>query len=118
MAYLLLVPVAYYGTKKIADKLFNMTSEYMLQKENLKDDSEALLVAAMSILEKHKDVNEEHPAFKSKVLVEEAVDSLKYASDTTKEQWFQRNYHYENQKLKHLQDELERRLRLLLMVTR
>ena len=117
MAYLLLLPVAYYGTKQIADKMFSMTSEYVLQKENLQDDSEALITAVMSILEKYKDMEEQHPAFKSKVLVEEAVDSLKYTSTTTKEHWFQRNYKYENQQLKHLQEELERRLRLFLLIT-
>ena len=117
MAYLLLLPVAYYGTKQIADKMFSMTSDYVLQKENLHDDSEALITAVLSILEKHKDIKEEHPAFKSKVLVEHAVDSLKYTSNTTKEHWFQRNYHYENEQLKHQQEELERRLRLFLLIT-
>ena len=38
MAYLLLLPVAYYGTKRIADKMFSMTSDYVLQKENLHED--------------------------------------------------------------------------------
>lgn len=117
MAYLLLLPVAYYGTKRIADKMFSMTSEYVLQKENLHDDSEALITAVKSILEKYTDMEEEHPAFKSKVLVEQAVDSLDYMSTTTSEHWFQRNYHYENKQLKHLQEELERRLRLFLLIT-
>ena len=117
MAYLLLVPVAYYGTKQIADKIFSMTSEYVLQKENLQDDSEALVTAVTSILEKYEDMEEDHAAFKSKVLVEQAVDSLTYTSKTISEHWFQRNYHYENQQLKHLQEELERRLRLFLLIT-
>ena len=63
-------------------------------------------------------MKETHRAFKSKVLVEEGVGSLMYMSKSTKERWYQRNYHQENAKLKRLQDELERRLRLFLMVVK
>jgi hypothetical protein len=118
MAYLLFIPVAYYGTSHVANKIFNMTSDYVLECEELHDDSSALLTAVMSVLEKFKDMKDSHPAFKSKVLVEEGVDSLLYMSKTTKERWYQRNYHQENSKLKRLQDELERRLRLFLLVVR
>ena len=118
MAYLLILPVAYYGTSHLANKLFNMTSEYVLEKESLQDDSEALMTAVMTILEKYKDMDESHAAFRSKELVEEGVDSLRYMSKTTKEHWFQRNYHEENKRLKSLQDELERRLRLFLLVVK
>ncbi len=116
MAYLLFIPVVYYGTSHLANKMFNMTSDYVLESETLHDDSAALLIAAKSILKKYKDIDEDHTAFKSKVLVEEGVDSLEYASETTKEKWFQRNYHHENEMLRRLQEDLERRLRLFLMV--
>ena len=118
MAYLLFIPVVYYGTSHIANKVFNMTSDYVLESETLHDDSSALLIAAKSILKRYRDVDEKHPAFESKVLVEEGVDSLEYASKTTKEKWFQRNYHHENEMLIRLQSDLERRLRLFLMVVK
>ena len=118
MAYLLFIPVVYYGTSHVANKIFNMTSDYVLESEELHDDSGALLTAVMSVLKKYKDMEETHPGFKSKVLVEEGVDSLLYMSKTTKERWYQRNYHQENAKLKRLQDELERRLRLFLLVVK
>ena len=118
MAYFLLLPVAYYGTSHIANKIFNMTSDYVLEKETLQDDSEALLIAAMTVLEKYKDMDDDHPAHASKLLVEDGINSLRYMSNTTKEHWFQRNYHHENVRLKHLQTELERRLRLFLMVAK
>lgn len=118
MAYLLLLPVAYYGTSHLANKLFNMTSEYVLEKETLEDNSESLLAAVLPILEKHKNMKEDHIAFRSKQLVEEGVDSLRYCSKTTKEHWFQRNYHSENERLRMLQNELERRLRLFLLVVK
>lgn len=116
MAYLLFIPVVYYGTSHLANKMFNMTSDYVLESETLYDDSAALLVAAKSILNKYRDIDEDNAAFKSKVLVEQGVDSLEYASNTTKEKWFQRNYHHENEMLRRLQSDLERRLRLFLMV--
>lgn len=118
MAYLLFIPVVYYGTSHIASKVFSMTSDYVLESETLHDDSAALLIAAKTILKKYRAVNEDHPAFGSKVLVEEGVDSLEYASTTTKEKWFQRNYHHENEMLRRLQSDLERRLRLFLMVVK
>jgi hypothetical protein len=93
-----------------------MTSDYVLESEDLVDDSESLLTAVRVVLKKHRHVKENHPAFKSKVLVEEGVDTLQYASKTMREKWFRRNYHRENMKLRRLQDELERRLRLFLMV--
>ena len=118
MAYLLFIPVVYYGTSHVANKLFSITSDYVLESEELHDDSDALLTAVTSVLKRYKDMEESHPAFKSKVLVEEGVDSLKYMSKTTTERWYQRNYHNENAKLKRLQDELERRLRLFLLVVK
>ena len=118
MAYLLFIPVVYYGTSHVANKLFSITSDYVLESEELHDDSDALLTAVTSVLERYKDMKESHPAFNSKVLVEECMDSLMYMSKTTNERWYQRNYHNENSKLKRLQDELERRLRLFLLVTR
>lgn len=118
MAYLLFIPVVYYGTSHIANKVFNITSDYVLESETLHDDSEALLTAAKSILQKFRHVDEKHPAFHSKQLVEEGLDSLQYASKTTKERWFQRNYHHENQMLQRVQSDLERRLRLFLMVVK
>ena len=118
MAYLLLLPVAYYGTSHLANKLFNMTSEYVLEKETLEDNSESLLAAVLPILEKHENMEEDHIAFRSKQLVEQGVDSLKYCSTSIKEHWFQRNYHNENQRLQMLQNELERRLRLFLLVVK
>lgn len=116
MAYLLFIPVVYYGTSHIANKIFNMTSDYVLESETLHDDSRALLTAAISILQKYKDMDDSHPAFANKELVEEGVDSLEYASKTTREKWFQRNYHAENISLQRLQSDLERRLRLFLLV--
>ena len=95
-----------------------MTSDYVLESEELHDDSNALLIAVTSVLEKYKDMKESHPAFKSKILVEEGVDSLKYMSKTTKEHWYQRNYHHENMHLQRLQSELERRLRVFLLVVK
>lgn len=118
MAYLLFIPVVYYGTSRVANKIFNMTSDYVLESEELHDDSTALITAVTSVLKRYKNMKENHRAFKSKVLVEEGVDSLKYMSKTTNEHWYQRNYHQENAKLKRLQDELERRLRLFLMVVK
>lgn len=118
MAYLLFIPVVYYGTSHVANKIFSMTSDYVLESEELHDDSSALLTAVISVLEKYTDMKQDHPAFKSKVLVEEGVDSLKYMSKTTKEHWYQRNYHNENAKLKRLQTDLERRLRLFLLVVK
>jgi len=116
MAYLLLLPVAYYSTQHVANKLFNITSDYVLESEALRDESQALVIAVTSVLSKFKDMGDTHPAFKSKVLVEKGIDSLNYMSNTTREKWFQKNYHSENIKLKHLQEELERRLRLFLLV--
>lgn len=118
MAYLLFIPVVYYGTSHVANKIFNMTSDYVLESEELHDDSDALLTAVTSVLKRYKDMKKSHPAFKSKVLVEEGVDSLLYMSKSTKERWYQRNYHHENTKLRRLQDELERRLRLFLLVVK
>jgi len=118
MAYLLFIPVVYYGTSHVANKIFSMTSDYVLESEELHDDSDALLTAVTSVLKRYKNMKETHRAFKSKVLVEEGVDSLMYMSKSTKERWYQRNYHQENAKLKRLQDELERRLRLFLMVVK
>ena len=118
MAYLLFIPVVYYGTSHVANKIFSMTSDYVLESEELHDDSNALLTAVTSVLKRYKNMKETHRAFKSKVLVEEGVDSLMYMSKSTKERWYQRNYHQENAKLKRLQDELERRLRLFLMVVK
>lgn len=116
MAYLLFIPVVYYGTSHLANKFFNMTSDYVLESEVLHDDSKALITAAKVILKKHSSMEEDHPAFQSKLLVEEGVDSLEYASNTIREKWFQRNYHNENEMLIRLQADLERRLRLFLMV--
>mgnify|MGYP004004234959 FL=1 len=93
-----------------------MSSDYVLESEELHDDSNALLTAVTSGLKRYNDMEKDHPAFKSKVLVEEGVDSLEYMSKSTKEHWYQRNYHRENAKLKRLQTELERRLRLFLLV--
>ena len=118
MAYLLFIPVVYYGTSHVANKIFNMTSDYVLESEELHDDSSALLTAVTSVLKRYNEIEETHPAFKSKVLVEEGADSLTYMSKSTKERWYQRNYHQENVKLKRLQDELERRLRLFLLVVK
>lgn len=116
MAYLLLLPVAYYSTQHVANKLFNLTTDYVLEREALRDESKALLVAATSVLCQYKDMDEDDPAFQSKVLVEDAIDSLKYVSDTTREKWFKANYSAENSKLCKLQNELEKRLRLFLLV--
>ena len=118
MAYLLFIPVVYYGTSHIANKIFSITSDYVLESEELHDDSSALLTAVTSVLSKYKGMKKNHPAFKSKVLVEQGVDSLKYMSKTTKEHWYQRNYHHENAHLQRLQGELERRLRLFLLVVK
>ena len=118
MAYLLFIPVVYYGTSHVANKIFNMTSDYVLESEELHDDSNALLTAVTSVLKRYNEIEETHPAFRSKVLVEEGADSLMYMSKSTKERWYQRNYHQENVKLKRLQDELERRLRLFLLVVK
>ena len=116
MAYLLAIPVIYYGTSHIANKLLDMSSNYVLQNEMLHDDSQAILTAAMSIIKKYKDMDDEHPAFASKCLVEEGVDSLEYASKTTSTKWFKRNYAAENAALQRLQSDLERRLRLFVLV--
>ena len=118
MAYLLFIPVVYYGTSHVANKIFSITSDYVLESEELHDDSDALLTAVTSVLKRYKNMKKSNPAYQSKVLVEEGVDSLKYMSKTTKERWYQRNYHNENAKLKRLQDELERRLRLFLLVAK
>ena len=118
MAYLLLLPVAYYGTQHFANKIFNMTSDYVLEHESLKDESEALIVAVTTVLEKYMDMEQTHPAYKSKMLVEDGIDSLMYMSKSTKEKWYRRNYREENKKLKQLQNELERRLRLFLMIVK
>jgi hypothetical protein len=118
MAYLLFIPVVYYGTSHVANKIFSITSDYVLESEELHDDSDALLTAVTSVLKRYKNMKKAHPAYQSKVLVEEGMDSLKYMSKTTKERWYQRNYHHENAKLKRLQDELERRLRLFLLVAK
>ena len=95
-----------------------MTSDYVLESEVLHDDSKALLAATNTILKKYTEMSEDHPAYTSKKLVEEGVDSLEYASKSTKQRWFQRNYHHENQMLQRLQSDLERRLRLFLMVVK
>lgn len=116
MAYLLAIPLIYYGTSHVANKLLDMTSSYVLQNETLHDDSKALLTAASSILEKYRDMPETHSAFGNKVLVEQGVDSLQYASSSTENKWFKRNYHFENILLERLQNDLERRLRLFMLV--
>lgn len=116
MAYLLLFPVVYYGTQHFANKIFDITSDYVLERESLRDESSALIVAVKTVLKKYEDMEDSHAAFESKRLVEDGIDSLTYMSNTTREKWFQRNYHEENIRLKNLQDEVERRLRLFLLV--
>lgn len=116
MAYLIALPVIYYGTSHIASKILDISSNYVLKNECLHDDSQALILAVTSILRKYKDMSDEHPAFKNKLLVEDGIDSLQYASSTTGNRWFKRNYHYENALLERLQNDLERRLRLFLLV--
>ena len=116
MAYFIAIPLIYYGTSHVANKLLDITSSYVLQNESLHDDSKALLTAAVSILEKYKDMEETHPGFQNKVLVEQGVDSLQYASSSTENKWFKRNYHTENMLLSRLQNDLERRLRLFMLV--
>ena len=116
MAYLLAIPILYYGTSHIASRILDLGSNYVLKNETLHDDSEALLLAAMSILERHKDMDNTNSAFKNKMLVEDGVDSLKYASSSTETQWYKKNYHAENLLLERLQNDLERRLRLFLLV--
>jgi len=116
MAYLLAIPVIYYGTSHLANKLLDISSSYVLQNEVLHDDSQAILTAATSILKKYKDMREDHSAFSSKSLVEEGVDSLEYASKTTASKWYKKNYSAENALLQRLQNDLERRLRLFMLV--
>lgn len=116
MSYLLALPVIYYGTSHIANRILNISSNYFLESECLHDDSKAILTAAISILQKYNDMKETHPAFENKMLVEEGVDSLEYASTSTKQKWFKRNYHSDNISLQRLQNDLERRLRLFLLI--
>lgn len=116
MAYLLAIPLIYYGTSHVATKILDMTSNYMLQNESLHDDSEALLTAATSVLKKYKNMEETHAAFQNKCLVENGIDSLQYASRSTERKWFKKNYHAENILLNRLQTDLERRLRLFILV--
>ena len=116
MAYLLAIPVIYYGTSHLASKILDISTNYVLKNECLHDDSEALILAVTSILHKYEDMEEEHPAFRNKLLVEEGIDSLQYASSSTENKWFKRNYHEENASLERLQNDLERRLRLFLLV--
>ena len=110
--------MAYYGTSKIANKIFDMTSDFMLHSEELRDNSAALLQAAKTVLFKYRHMDEESAAYKSKVLVAEAVLSLEYETQSVKQVWFVRNYHEQNKKLERLQGELERRLRLFIMVVK
>ena len=58
MAYLLFIPVIYYGTSHVANKIFNITSDYVLECEELHDESSALITAVKSVLKKYKDMNE------------------------------------------------------------
>lgn len=116
MAYLLALPIIYYGTSAIASKILDLGSNYVLKNETLHDDSEALLLAAITILQKYKNMDASNGAFKNKLLLEDGVDSLKYASSTTETQWYKKNYHKENVLLERLQNDLERRLRLFLLV--
>ena len=116
MAYLLAIPVIYYGTSHLANKLLDISSSFVLDNEVLHDDSKAILTAAVTILKKYQDMDNEHPAFQNKCLVEEGVDSLQYASSSTENKWFKRNYHAENILLERLQNDLERRLRLFMLV--
>jgi len=116
MAYLLAIPVLYYTTSRFANKIFDITSDYVLNMEELESDSQALLTATKTVLQKYKGMKESHPAFKSKILVENAVDSLVYFSDTTNASWFRRNYAAENARFRKLRNELEHRLRLFLLV--
>ena len=116
MAYLLALPVIYYGTAHVANKILNISSDYFLESECLHDDSQAILAAALSILYKYRAMEQDHPAYKNKILVEEGMDSLEYASKNIKERWFKRNYATDNIVLQRLQDDLERRLRLFLLV--
>lgn len=118
MAYLLAIPVIYYGTSHLANKLLDISSSYVLDNEVLHDDSKAILTAAVTILKKYEDLGDEHPAFASKCLVEEGVDSLEYASKTTSTKWYQKNYSSENALLQRLQNDLERRLRLFMLVVK
>jgi hypothetical protein len=116
MAYLLAIPVIYYGTSHVASKILDISSSYVLKNELLHDDSEALLLAVTSILRKYKNMDNNHAAFKNKLLVEEGIDSLEYASKSTSSTWYKRNYAEENALLQRLQNDLERRLRLFLLV--
>jgi len=116
MAYLLAIPLIYYGTSHVANKLLDISSSYVLDNEVLHDDSKAILTAAVTILQKYEELDEEHPAFPSKCLVEEGVDSLEYASKSTTSRWYKKNYAAENALLQRLQNDLERRLRLFMLV--
>jgi len=116
MAYLLAIPVLYYGTSHLANKLLDVSSSYVLDNEVLHDDSKAILTAAVALLKKYKDLSDEHPAYPSKCLVEDGIDSLEYASKTTSTKWYQKNYSSENALLQRLQNDLERRLRLFMLV--
>ena len=118
MAYILAIPIIYYDTSHIASKILDISSNYVLKNEVLHDNSEALLLAVTSILHKYKNMKEENPAYKNKLLVEDGIDSLQYASSTTENKWFKRNYHEENACLERLQNDLERRLRLFLLVVK
>ena len=118
MAYLLAIPLIYYGTTHVANKILDYSANYVLKNETLHDDSEALLTATVSILKKYKHMKKSNVAFKNKVLVEDGVDSLRYASSSTEQNWLKRNYHSENILLERLQNDLERRLRLFLLVVK
>ena len=114
MAYLLAIPVVYYGSSFIANKTMDALSVYVVDTEELVDESEAILKTATSVLKSHKDMLESHEAYVAKTYVEQGVDALQYMSDSVKRRksLFKRSFKKENKKLRKLQDELERRLRL------
>lgn len=117
MAYLLAIPFVYYGSSYIANKTIDALSVYMVDTEDLMDESDAILATAKSVLHSHKDMPETHEAFIAKTFVEEGVDALQYTSDYAKRKKsiFKRSYRKENLKIRKLQDDLERRLRLFHM---
>ena len=118
MAYLLALPVIYYGTNYMAKKTMDTISTYLVEHDDLHDTSDAVLAAAVSLLKRHRHMKETHDAFVAKTYVEQGVDALEYMRKkvTSKKSIFKRSYKKENENIRELQDELERRLRLFHIV--
>ena len=115
MAYymMMMAPLGYYVTKRIV----NGFSDRVLTLEPLLDedlDVEGLLETAKGILSMYSAMQEDHPAFVSKELITNSVETLerhiRFAKQKSKRYYGWADFHKENKRIKTEVRKLEKRL--------